>query len=87
MNYVIVRTIRSIVIDDQADTVACVYGPFDEQGCSAAYKKLVAAGLADGAARLHIRGLYATGDSPVADPWTFRPSGSFTETVTREASA
>ena len=64
MQYVIVRTIRSVVIDDQADTVACVYGPYDEQGCSAAYKKLVAARLAEEPARLHIRSLTPTGDSP-----------------------
>jgi len=63
MQYVIVRLIKSVVLDGN-DTVAIVYGPYDEQGCSAAYKKLVAAGLADGAARLEVRGLFATGDSP-----------------------
>jgi len=66
MQYVIVRTIRSIVLEDQADTVAIVYGPYDEQGCSAAYKKLVASGLAEEPARLHVRGLFPTGDSPLS---------------------
>ena len=65
--YVIVRTIRSVVIDDQADTVAMVYGPYDEQGARAAYRKLVAAGLAEGASKLHVRGLCATGDSRSLD--------------------
>jgi hypothetical protein len=62
MQYVIVRIIPSIVLE--RDTVAIVYGPYDVQGCRAAYRKLVAAGLADGDARLEIRGLFATGDSP-----------------------
>lgn len=62
--YVIVRTIRSVVDVDQADTVAMVYGPYDQQGAQAAYRKLVAAGLGDGASKLHVRGLFPTGDSP-----------------------
>ena len=77
MQYAIVRLIKlspGLGSCDSRDwTVACVYGPYDEQGCSAAYKKLVAAGLGDGDnADLVIRGLYATGDTPVADPWALR---------------
>jgi hypothetical protein len=59
--YVICRVITSTVLE--RDTVAMVYGPYDHQGCAAAYKKLVAAGLGDGDARLEVRGLFATGDA------------------------
>ncbi len=73
MQYVIVRSLRDI--EEDRDTVACVYGPFDEQGASAAYRKLVAAGLAQGRAYLTVRGLYPTGDTPVEDPWAIRTVG------------
>jgi hypothetical protein len=59
--YVIVRTIR--LTGDDFDTVAMVYGPYDQQGSAAAYKKLVAAGLGDDNAKLSVRGLFPTGDS------------------------
>lgn len=65
--YVIVRTTQCLVDTEQADTVNMVYGPFDQQGAQAAYRKLVAAGLGEGASRLHVRGLCATGDSRSLD--------------------
>lgn len=61
--YVIVRTTRCLSDPEQADTVNIVYGPYDEQGASAAYRKLVAAGLGEGASKLHVRGLCPTGDA------------------------
>lgn len=58
--YVIVRTTRSLVDTDQADTVNAVYGPYDEQAASRAYRGLVAAGYGSGASKLHVRGLIGT---------------------------
>lgn len=58
--YVIVRTTKNLVEPDQADTVNLVYGPYDEQGASRAYRGLVAAGFGKGASKLHVRGLMNT---------------------------
>jgi hypothetical protein len=55
--YVIVRHIRL----DGEWTAGMVYGPYDQQGASAAYKVLVEAGLNDGPdCKLEIRGLWPT---------------------------
>ncbi len=44
-------------------TAGCVYGPYDQQGASAAYRKLVAADLNGPNAKLEVRGLFPTGDT------------------------
>lgn len=62
--YVIVRT---TTLGDGDTLVNMVYGPYDEQGANAAYRKLRAAGLADGDSNLFVRGLCATGDSRSLD--------------------
>jgi len=63
--YVIVRSTRNLVEPEQADTVNAVYGPYDEQGASRAYRGLVAAGYGQGASNLHVRGLIATDEKAI----------------------
>ena len=63
--YVIVRSTRNLVEPEQADTVNCVYGPYDEQGASRAYRGLVAAGYGTGASNLHVRGLIHTSEEAI----------------------
>ena len=63
--YVIVRTTQCLTDTEQRDTVNAVYGPYDEQGASRAYRGLVAAGYGSGASNLSVRGLLNTTEEAI----------------------
>ena len=65
IQYVIVRTTQCLTDNEQRDTVNVVYGPYDEQAASRAYRGLVAAGYGRGASNLSVRGLIQTSEEAI----------------------
>jgi hypothetical protein len=65
MQYVIVRSTRCMIDRNQPDTVNAVYGPYDEQGASRAYRGLVAAGFDSAQSNLHVRALLSTSEEAI----------------------
>ena len=65
IQYVIVRTTQCLTDNEQRDTVNVVYGPYDEQGASRAYRGLVAAGYGSGPSNLSVRGLIQTSEEAI----------------------